>query len=193
MDRISAYELSSLAQGAGFAEQKTDPALIDELLEIATFDRPVPTGELEATVQTDVAQTAHDIEIPLNSKVLSYIELFQTRLNDWFEAGLQRAARYLPMIQSVFRAEGLPLDLAYGPLIESAFNPNALSRARRARGLWQFMRGTATENGLKQDGIDERSDRKSDNRRPTHLKWLGKRFNGDWHLRLRLTTAGRDA
>ena len=35
------------------------------------------------------------------------------------------------MIQSVFRAEGLPLDLAYVPLIESAFKTNALSRAKR--------------------------------------------------------------
>jgi len=58
----------------------------------------------------------------------------------------------------VFRAEGLPLDLAYIPLIESAFKPNALSRAR-AKGVWQFMRGTAIENGLRQDWyIDERSD-----------------------------------
>ena len=42
------------------------------------------------------------------------------------------------MIQSVFREEGLPLDLAYIPLVESAFMPNALSRAS-ARGMWQFM------------------------------------------------------
>ena len=62
------------------------------------------------------------------------------------------------MIQSVFRAEGLPLDLAYVPLIESAFKPTALSRAR-ARGMWQFMRPTAGEIGLKQDWyIDERAD-----------------------------------
>ena len=62
------------------------------------------------------------------------------------------------MIQNVFRAEGLPLDLAYIPLIESAFKPNALSRAK-AKGVWQFMRGTALENGLRHDWyIDERSD-----------------------------------
>ena len=62
------------------------------------------------------------------------------------------------MIQDVFRAEGLPLDLAYVPLIESAFKPNALSRAK-AKGMWQFMRGTALENGLKHDWyIDERAD-----------------------------------
>ena len=62
------------------------------------------------------------------------------------------------MIQQVFRAEGLPLDLAYIPLIESAFKPTAVSRAQ-AKGVWQFMRGTALENGLKHDWyIDERAD-----------------------------------
>ena len=48
---------------------------------------------------------------------------------------------YLPMIQDVFKAEGLPLDLAYVPLVESAFKTNALSRAS-ARGMWQFMLST---------------------------------------------------
>ena len=84
--------------------------------------------------------------------------LFQGRLHDFIEVGMKRGSKYLPMIQSVFRAEGLPLDLAYVPLIESAFNPNALSKAK-AKGVWQFMAGTALENGLRSDWyIDERSD-----------------------------------
>ena len=48
------------------------------------------------------------------------------------------------MIQSVFRAEGLPLDLAYIPIIESGFKTNALSKAS-AKGPWQFMKATAQE------------------------------------------------
>jgi membrane-bound lytic murein transglycosylase D len=87
------------------------------------------------------------------------------------------------MIQSVFRAEGLPLDLAYIPLIESAFKPNALSRAK-AKGVWQFMRGTALENGLKHDWyIDERSDpEKATHAAAKYLKTLHGIFGGDWHL-----------
>ena len=73
--------------------------------------------------------------------MLAYIELFQGRLHDFIEEGMKRGGKYLPMIQSVFRAEGLPLDLAYVPLVESAFKPNALSRAK-AKGVWQFMAGT---------------------------------------------------
>ena len=90
--------------------------------------------------------------------MLRYVELFQGRLREFLTEGLSRGAQYLPMIQATFRAEGLPLDLAYIPLIESAFKPSALSRAK-ARGVWQFMRGTALENGLKADWyLDERAD-----------------------------------
>jgi membrane-bound lytic murein transglycosylase D len=134
VERISAYEVNALAKGDGFVEKKYAPASIDELLALSTFDHPAATMALRDTVETDLQLTRHDIEIPLNSKVLSYIELFQTRLHDWFDEGLRRGSRYLPMIQQVFRTEGLPLDLAYVPIIESAFNPNAQSRAK-AKGM----------------------------------------------------------
>lgn len=185
VDRISAYEISALAKGDGFAERQHEPASIDELRALSLFDQPAPTAELQATVQTDLENTSHDVAIPLNEKVLSYIELFKTRLHDWLEEGMRRGSRYLPMIQDVFRAEGLPLDLAYVPLIESAFNPNALSRAK-AKGLWQFMRGTALENGLKHDWyIDERADpEKATLAAANYLKMLRGLFEGDWHLAL---------
>ena len=191
VDRISAYEISALAQGDGFVEQQSDPAPIDELLTEATFDQPAPTAELQDAVRSDLENTTYDIDIPLNAKVLSYVELFQTRLHDWFETGIQRSARYLPMIQAVFRAEGLPLDLAYVPLIESAYNPKAQSRAK-AKGLWQFIRGTGLQNGLKQDWyIDERSDpEKATHAAAEYLKMLGKMFDGDWPLALASYNSG---
>ena len=82
-------------------------------------------------------------------------------------------------------AEGIPLDLAYVPLVESAFKPSALSKAK-ARGIWQFMRGTALENGLKHDWyIDERADAdKATLAAAKYLKTLGRMFDGDWHLAL---------
>jgi membrane-bound lytic murein transglycosylase D len=182
VDRIAALELSALATGDGFTERASEPASIDQLLAISTFDATPPTPATVENVQADLQHTAHDLPIPFNERVLQFVELFRTRLREFLSDGLQRGTQYLPMIQSVFRAEGLPLDLAYVPLIESAFKPTALSRAK-AKGVWQFMSGTGLENGLKQDWyLDERSNpEKATVAAAKYFKSLYKMF-GDWHL-----------
>ena len=182
VDRISVLEQGALAKGDGFTETKTEPASIDTLRAIETFDTAKPTLATAETVEADLETTTHDIPIPTNDRVLRYVELFQGRLREFLADGLARGAQYLPMIQATFRAEGLPLDLAYIPLIESAFKPSALSRAK-ARGVWQFMHGTALENGLKADWyLDERADaEKATLAAAKYLKTLHNMFE-DWHL-----------
>ena len=183
VERISATELTSLAQGDGFTEKKYQPASIDDLLALST-STDEPSARTKQTVAEDLESTDHDIAIPLNARVLSFVELFSGRLRGYLQEGLSRSARFLPMIQDVFRAEGLPLDLAYVPLVESAFKPDAVSRAT-AKGMWQFMRGTALENGLKHDWyIDERAEpEKATRAAAKYLKTLYGMF-GDWHLAL---------
>ena len=182
VDRISVLEQAALRTGDGFSETKSEPAAIDALLAIETFESTTPKAATAQTVQADLESTTHDIPIPTNDRVLRYVELFQGRLREFLTEGLSRGQQYLPMIQSTFKAEGLPLDLAYIPLIESAFKPSALSRAK-ARGVWQFMRGTALENGLKADWyVDERADPvKATRAAARFLKTLHGMFE-EWHL-----------
>jgi membrane-bound lytic murein transglycosylase D len=192
VDRINAYEVTSLAQGDGFVEKRYEAAPIDDILaNFTTFAATPPDEAMKAAVKADLESHEHDIPIPEHPKVLAYIQVFQTKLRDYIQDSLERGAKYLPMIQSVFRAEGLPLDLAYIPIIESSFKTNALSKAS-AKGPWQFMKATAQEHGLKTDWfIDERSDpEKATVAAASYLKTLSKMFDGDWNLVLAAYNGG---
>lgn len=183
--QISAYEGTEVAPGHGFVEQPPDTAGIDEVRAVMAFEVAAAPPETAQTVAADLETVVHDIDIPLNPRVLAFVRLLTGRLKAFLEEGLGRGLQYLPMIQSIFRAEGLPVDLAYVPLVESAFKPTALSRAK-ARGIWQFMRGTALKNGLRHDWyIDERAEpEKATRAAAKYLKTLRDMFDGDWHLAL---------
>src|SRR5687768_13559682 len=192
IDRVNAYEVTALAQGDGFSETKSEAAPIDEILKNATtFPAPAADDATKAAVKADLALTPHDFPIPEHSKVLSYVEVMQGRMRQYIQESLVRGAKYMPMIHAVFRAEGLPLDLAYIPIIESSFKTNALSKAS-AKGPWQFMKPTAREHGLKTDWfIDERSDpEKATVAAAKYLKTLSKMFDGDWNLVLAAYNGG---
>ena len=103
-----------------------------------------------------------DMDVPVNFKkrVAYYIRYFSKneKGSRFFLRTMSRGSQYLPMIKRILKEKHLPLSLAYLPAIESAFNPNARSRAG-AVGMWQFMRGTARMYGLKiTRSKDERRD-----------------------------------
>lgn len=113
---------------------------------------------------------------------------------DYIERTLNRAAPYLHFIVSEVERRGLPLELAVLPVIESAFEPYAYSRARAA-GLWQFIPATGTRFGLKQNWwYDGRRDVASATRAALdYLEWLAKMFDGDWLLAVAAYNCGEMA
>lgn len=103
---------------------------------------------------------------------------------DYVARIVDRSRRYLYHIVSEIEDRGMPLDLALLPMIESAMNPNALSRARAA-GIWQFMPSTGKHYGLAQNfWMDSRRDVVAATE--SALEYLEKLHGdfGDWHLAL---------
>lgn len=122
------------------------------------------------------------IPIQFNHYVRNNIILYTEKMPKVTENILSLATYYLPIIEGIFDQYDLPKELKAMAMIESAFNPTAVSRVK-ARGMWQFMHYTARQYGLEMTSfVDERYDPyKSCHAAAQYLKESYNIF-GDWSL-----------
>jgi membrane-bound lytic murein transglycosylase D len=109
----------------------------------------------------------------------------------FLERALERGGRYLFYILNEVERRGLPTELALLPIVESAFQTNAVSRSN-AVGLWQFLAETGKDYGLQQTAwVDQRRDVIDSTRAALdYLTDLSQQFNGDWALALAAYNGG---
>lgn len=130
------------------------------------------------------------IDLPYNSIVGNYIDMYLTRKRGLVADMLALHNYYGRFFEEELLKEGMPLELEYLPVIESAINPNAVSRAG-AVGLWQFMPATAKGLGMEINSlVDERRDPRISSRNAArYLKQLHDIYN-DWSLAIAAYNCG---
>ena len=112
------------------------------------------------------------MEMPYNSVVQKFIDQYSGRLRRTVSYALGAGNFYIPIFEEALDYYGLPLELKYLPVIESALEPKAKSSAG-AVGLWQFMLATGKRYDLKVNSlIDERQD-------PYKSRWAAARYLRD--------------
>ena len=150
-EELRRYDLEAILQEL---ERKDQPSTAEQA-ERAFVDREVRRILWQFG---DTSPDPKDLNVLIH-ETYNYIGFFRGRYREFFERAFLRKHKYWPTIQEVFTAKKIPPDLGYVALVESGFNPRAVSHAD-AHGVWQFIPETGQRYGL-MSGEDLRDVRKS--------------------------------
>ena len=122
--------------------------------------------------------------------VASYVKTYFVKARPKASRIIGHTSMYFPIFEKYIKEMDLPMDLRFLPIVESALDPNAVSRSN-AVGLWQFISSTGEAYGLNNNHfVEERKDpHRSTKAALTYLKKLHDRY-GDWSLALAAYNGG---
>ena len=171
--------------------------LVDENVAVI---HPVDDVEISLTAEKQISPSTSDVwqrireqltfNVPDNSRI-NVQRNWYVKHPHYFNRVAKRAEPFLYYIVNELEKNKVPIELALLPIVESAFDPFAYSHGR-ASGMWQFVPGTGTRFGMKQNWwYDGRRDViASTEGAIKYMKYLHKFFDGDWLLALAAYNSG---
>lgn len=196
-DLMDKYDTEGKASGSLSDTLTYSTEVTDSLLNIWYLHKTVEDNNSgnynmdSVTFQSDVPDSVYIerikamnsfITLPYNSIVRNYIILYSEKMQDRMSKVLSLCSYYMPIFQQIFNEYDIPEELKAMAVIESSLNPTAVSRAG-AKGMWQFMYGTAKLYGLRIDSfVDERMDPVRAAHAAAQYLSDSYRIFGDWNL-----------
>ncbi len=155
-----------------------EDSLVEELPTVEAF---IPTADVNK-VRSGFQQMQRSIPLQYNSTVHSFVDYFIYKKPSFTKRMLERKNFYFPIFEKYLAKYNMPDELKYLSMLESGLNPKAISHAK-AVGLWQFMKPTGKDFGLR---VDEYVDERMDIEKSTEAacKYFRQLYNifGDWEL-----------